>query len=384
MAKGKKRISNSDGRKKIFYLITKSAWGGAQRYLYDLATSLPKNEFKTSVIAGEKGALSEKLRKADISVISVPSLGREISLVKDFESFKSLLRIFKEKSPDVVHVNSSKAGAMGALAARIAGVKKIIFTVHGLATNEERSFISKIFITISYWVGFLSSHKIIAVSKNIRDSVYRFPFVSGKTTLIYNGIEIPIFFSKEEARKKIFGKNEVRGAVIGTIAELHPNKGVNYLISAFSEILKRKKETRLVIIGEGEELENLNRMIDKKGLSDKVTLAGHIDGAARYLKAFDVFVLPSVTEALGYVLLEAGAAGLPVVASDVGGIPEVIDGGKTGALVPPKTPLAIAAGALLLIHDKEFAGNVSKKLREKVEKEFTLAEMLRKTYTLYS
>ena len=383
MARDKKSAGRKKRRKKIFYLVTKPAWGGAQRYVYDLAASIPKNEFDVSVITGEKGVLKEKLSGAKINSISVPSLSREISPLKDFESFKALMKIFKEENPDIVHANSSKAGAMGAFAARISGIKNIIFTVHGLTTNEERNIISKIFIAVSYWIGFLSSHKIIAVSKSVENSVRRFPFISGKTTLIHNGIEMPKFFEKEEARRKILGKSAARETVIGTIAELHPNKGISYLVSAFPEILKREKDARLVIIGEGEEKESLKRLIKKKGLQDKVTLAGHIDGAARYLKAFDIFVLPSITEALGYVLLEAGAAGLPVAASDVGGIPEIIDGGKTGVLIPPKTPLAIAAGVLLLTHDKEFAGNVSKKLREKVEKEFTLSEMLRKTYALY-
>src|SRR3989338_2906495 len=127
-------------KRKILYVITKGSWGGAQRYVFDLATSLSKNEFDVEVAVGEGSFLKERLTAHGIRVVSVPALQRDVSFVKEIHSFLFLYKIFRTfPRPDIVHLNSSKAGALGALAARIAGVPRTVFTAHAfLESGEEK------------------------------------------------------------------------------------------------------------------------------------------------------------------------------------------------------------------------------------------------------
>jgi glycosyltransferase involved in cell wall biosynthesis len=124
--------------------------------------------------------------------------------------------------------------------------------------------------------------------------------------------------------------------VIGTIAELHPNKGLPYLINAFTSVVMQYPQTALIIIGDGQDQPALHLLIKEKKLEQSVFLAGYMDHAAEYLKAFNIFVLPSLKEGLPYAILEAGCASLPVVATTVGGIPEIIEDMRSGVLVQPK------------------------------------------------
>jgi glycosyltransferase involved in cell wall biosynthesis len=125
-------------KKKVTYVITKANWGGAQRYVFDLATHLPKEEFDVSVAYGVEGKLAEELKRAGIVTHYIPALGRDVSFVKDTKSLLELFELFLKEQPDVVHLNSSKAGGVGALAARLTGVPKIVFTIHGLPEDEAR------------------------------------------------------------------------------------------------------------------------------------------------------------------------------------------------------------------------------------------------------
>ena len=154
----------SSAKKKILFVITKSNWGGAQRYVYDLATALPKTEFDVSVVFGQKGRLAEKLEQAGIKTYNIVSLQRDVSLGADLKSFFELRRLFKTVRPNIVHLNSSKAGGVGALAARVAGVKKIIFTAHGWPFWEDRNLVARAVIWFFSWTTALLAHKPIVIS----------------------------------------------------------------------------------------------------------------------------------------------------------------------------------------------------------------------------
>jgi len=167
-------------KQKILYVITKSNWGGAQRYVFDLATSLDKNLFDVVVVCGGNGLLKEKLQSENIKVVSLKTLERDINIKKELLSAKELYKIFKTEKPDIVHLNSSKAGAIGAFVARIVGIKKIIFTAHSWAFNENRSFYSKIIIEFIHWLTVFLSHKTIAVSESVKKQISHLPFIKTK------------------------------------------------------------------------------------------------------------------------------------------------------------------------------------------------------------
>jgi len=377
-------------KKKILFIITKSNFGGAQRYVYDIARSLDPHEFEAVVAFGGEGLLKDKLTAAHIRTISIEGLERDIHLLNEIQVFRQLLKLYRNEKPDVVHLNSSKIGGVGALAGRIVRIPHIIFTAHGWAFNEERPLIARIIIACLYWITLVLSHTTIAVSKQIKDQVRFFPFIKRKITVIHNGVDQAGVFKKREARELLLQHNgNMSRAIpedalwIGTVAELHKTKGHTYAIEAVEKLIQEGKNVVFIIIGEGEERHNLRALIEKKGLENKVFLFGFINVASQYLRAFDIFTLTSISEALSLSILEAGLSESAVVASNVGGIPEIITSGETGLLVPPRDSTAIAQALSSLIDDKEKRTQLGKALQQKVEREFSLKEMLTKTTEIY-
>jgi glycosyltransferase involved in cell wall biosynthesis len=304
-------------KKKVLLVITKANWGGAQRYVFDLATHLPQDIFDVGVVYGTPGLLSEKLKQAGTAVYQSESLGRDVSFFKDIKSFFELRRLFSQMLPDTVHLNSSKAGGVGALAARIAGVKNIIFTVHGWPQFEPRGPVSKALIWLASWLTALLSHKVICISDYDLSVAKKMPFVGKKVVRIYNGIDVNTQFGTGEQIRAAFPAG-VR--ITGTIGELNKNKNQIALL----EQALNDPTVHVAIVGEGESKKMLEETIVKNRLTGRVKLFGFVP-AVEVLKGFDVFALPSLKEGLPYVLLEARLAGIPIEANRIGGIGEILD-----------------------------------------------------------
>ncbi len=372
---------------KVLFVITKSNWGGAQKYVYDIATWLPRDKFDVVVALGGEGGVSDKLHTASIRIISLPTLKRDINPLKDFSSFVSLVKLFKTERPDVVHLNSAKAAGLGALASRLVGVPKIIFTAHGWAFNEERSWFSRNVIKLISWMTVLLAHKTIAVS----DAVFRdmqWLGAPNKIVVIKNGIRPIDFLVPAMARTLLseFANTEfpTNAFFIGTISELHKNKGLPYAIEAFAGLHRDNPLLYYFILGEGEEKERLNTLALHHGLHGRVFLLGFVEDASRLLMGFDVFVLPSTKEGLPMVLLEAGLAKLPIIATNVGGIPEIIENMKTGILVKPRNSKALSEALGRLIASPSLCDNLGKNLKVEVSSRFSFERTIAETTKLYT
>jgi glycosyltransferase involved in cell wall biosynthesis len=376
-------------RKKILFVITKSNFGGAQRYIYDLATATAKAGYSVTVACGGSGPLVSKLTAAKVRTLPLP-IRNEASVATLFKTAKQLYRLFEEERPDVVHLNSSLVGVAGAFSARLIGVHRIIFTAHGWAFNEERSLFQKTVLRILYWLTILLCTQTIAVSEAVRQQMCSFPFIGRKMTVVHNGVRAESYLSRDEALATLAEGNETltkaigEGTpVVGTIAELHPIKGLHFLLEAASRMRSSGKRFIVVIMGEGVERRKLEEEIRESGLENTVFLLGHIDNAPRYLAGFDIFVLPSVSEGLGYTLLEAGLAPLPIIASNVGGIPEVIRNGGSGILIPPRSAEKLTEALSLLLDDASLRSALSSELKKTVEGSFSLEQMVSRTTALY-
>ncbi|MBI2639292.1 MAG: glycosyltransferase family 4 protein [Candidatus Sungbacteria bacterium] len=381
-------------KKKILYVITKSNWGGAQRYVFDLATSLPSERFKVTVAAGGNGPFLQKLKQAGVKTVPIPNLERDISVLKELLSLTSLFKILRRERPDIIHLNSSKIGGLGAIAAFVSKPitknykLKTIFTVHGWGFHEPRPRWQKSFILfLSRLAGLFQSH-LIHVSRHDLAATHALGVCApGNAEYIPLAVNHCTPLNPSRSREFLSKKTgiEEKSFWIGTVAELTKNKGLAYLIDSINEVRKKNPEFKIqvLIIGEGEERERLQNQIRKLGLENTVHLAGFIPDAARYLKAFDIFILPSLKEGLPYTLLEAINAKIPVIATAVGGIPDLIEHEQDGLLVPPANSSTLTKAITTLLVDSEkrriFAENAAKKIRERN----SFSEMIQKHVALY-
>ncbi|MCX6715412.1 MAG: glycosyltransferase family 4 protein [Candidatus Taylorbacteria bacterium] len=375
---------------KILYIITKSNWGGAGRHVYDLATNMKEQGHEVKVALGGSGTLKTRLESAGIFTYSIADMGRDISVGKDAGSLRQIFSVIKSQKPDILHLHSPKAAGLGSLAGRLLGVKNIIMTVHGWTWNEDRPWYERLGIIFVSWLTGILCHRIIVISKHDHDQAMRLPGLERKIIFVPLGIRPSPLVSVDGAKQfmaKAINMDVAdfnKKTIIGTIAELHRNKGLTFLIEAMAMIVTKFPSASCIIMGEGEERTRLQTLIREKGLEQQVFLLGYVEDAAQYLKAFSIFVLPSIKEGLPYTIIEAGAASLPVVATTVGGIPDIIHDMESGILVQPKDSRDLAHALMFTIeHPKESRG-YGAHLKETITSVFSLQKMLESLSRIYS
>ncbi|MEK7559837.1 MAG: glycosyltransferase [Patescibacteria group bacterium] len=380
--------------KKVLFVITKSNWGGAQRYVFDLATNLPKENWEAKAVLGGNGLLKQKLEESGIQTIQIPHLERDINFKKEITSFFSLIKIFIKERPNIIHLNSSKAGAIGAVAAIFSKMwlklwtknygLKTIFTVHGWAFNEARTFRQKTGIYLSQWLtSFLCDNTIIISRHDYRQAMGMPLIKSGGFALIPLGIpENNLkYLSKKNAEKELVISPGEKGIRAGTIAEFTKNKGLDYLLDAINAL--KHPGLKLAIIGDGEEKARIEKRVLDENLQDRVKILGFVPQASKYIKAFDIFVLPSLKEGLPYTILEAMNAGVPIVASSVGGIPDLIEHEKSGILTIPANSESIKDALEKITASKQIRNKFARASRLRAKEKFPFNAMLSRTIDLY-
>lgn len=359
---------------KILYLITKSNWGGAQRYVYDLATAFSAKGLNCIVAFGGHGLLAENLEKAGVPIRVISSLTRDISPLRDFFVFKEIYQLIKKEKPDVLHLNSSKAAGIGALVGRLLGVRCIVSTIHGAPFREDRRFFAKKIIYLLTWITCLLSHKVITVSKQDEHDIGQMFFIKKKLRTVYLGLTYdPTISNLVQKERKIH---------ILTVGELTRNKGFMYALQVMSILKEKGLLFSYSIIGEGEDRQKIEEFISIKKLDDVVRLLGYQDAREEFHK-YDIYLLPSTKEGLPFVLLEAGKAMLPVVATITGGVPEIIRHEETGLLVQPKDVEGLASSLERLINDRKYAKKLGQALHSHVVLHFSYSKMLVETSSVY-
>lgn len=371
----------------ICIAITKSNMGGAQKYVLTLADELHKEGTKVTVIAGGDGLLFDELKSRNIPFIKLKESQRDVSLLKEFKLCFELYKIFKSIKPTVLHLNSSKLGGIGSVIGRFSGIKNIIFTAHGWAFNETRPNLQKKFLSILYWISIFLSTKTICVSNQTRSQISHFPFIQNKLVTIYNGIQSPNFYTRDEARvllKKINPSLDPEKNWIVILAELHYTKGHDLLFQVVDEIKEKLNKYQIVCMGTGEREGKLKALIHHKNLEKYVYFTGFTSEASRYLKAFDLSILPSRTEALPLSILEAGLAHTNVIASNVGGIPEIITDKVSGFLFEKENIQDLKKTLLNFLEiSSDQKNSMSEILYKNIEENFSLNNMLAQTKDIY-
>jgi glycosyltransferase involved in cell wall biosynthesis len=366
----------------ILYVITKGTFGGAQKYVYDLAVGLSGRGVRCAVAYGTQGKLVDMLEVAEVPTHPIQAMGRDVEISSDFKTVKELYALFRRERPDVVHLNSSKAGILGAVAARLAHVPTVIFTSHGWAFNEDRLSWQKVVFAVIYAIQIYLCTRTICVSHAVAKDMRWLPFVRKRLTVIHNGISPVIYKNRKLSRQKLWPQ-QAENIWLGMLAELHPTKRIEDVIDAIALLIPRYPKLRLIVLGEGEYRDVLQRHITKAYLDDIILLRGFVPDAPTYLQGFDYLALCSRTESLGYALLEAGMAGVPVIGTRVGGIPEIIEDGVSGLLVEPLSPVEIARALETILNNPQQASEYASKLHDHVSKEFSMPQMLAKTEAVY-
>jgi glycosyltransferase involved in cell wall biosynthesis len=335
---------------RVAHIITRLDVGGSAENTVISATRMPKAEFTSSLISGRTvhplPQLGETLRAAGVSFFEVPSLLRAVGVASDCRALWQLWRLIRRLKPDIVHTHSSKAGFLGRLAAKLAGVPRILYTPHG---HVFRGYFSS-----SVTRGFIALERLAApwtdriITLTDAEADQHLGLGIGRPdqfVTIPSGIDLDAVTAATPKRMM------PDGYVIGTVARLAPIKGHAYLLEAAPAILKGCPTARFVFVGDGETRPALEEQARGLGVTDRVVFSGYREDVASLLAGMDLVVLPSLNEGMGRVLVMAMALGKPIVATSVGGVPELLADGAAGRLVPPGDSAALAEAICTLLRD---------------------------------
>jgi glycosyltransferase involved in cell wall biosynthesis len=358
---------------RIAYVITRAdEIGGAQVHVRDLATAMHNGRHEVMVIAGRSGTLSAQLAEGGVLFKAVPALVREVRPARDVEAFVRLRALLKEARPDLVSTHSSKAGWLGRLAARAMRIPAL-FTAHGWAFTEGVPQSQRHVYALAERVAAPLAQRIITVSEYDRALALRRRIAPpDKITCIHNGVH--------DCKPDGAPRNKSAPLIIMTARFAAPKNHVS-LLRALARL--REFAWTLELVGEGALQPDCITLAQELRLGDRVRFLGARAGVPEVLRRADIYALISDWEGFPRSILEAMSAGLPVVASAVGGIPEAVQDGATGFLVPRADDRQLTEKLRLLISSAEVRRRLGAAGRRRYEEEFRFEHMFERTVALY-
>jgi glycosyltransferase involved in cell wall biosynthesis len=382
---------------KIMHIITRLDMGGSAqntlltcrelggRYETVLVHGVARESGMTAVEAHAVAARKKAAEQRGVVLIPVPSLVRSISPLRDLTAFCTLLGHIRRQRPDIVHTHTSKAGILGRLAARLAGVPHIVHTPHGhVFYGHFGRLASAFFLSLERGFGRFTE-KIVTLTAHERRDYLDLKVGRPQDLLtIPSGVDLDPFdadLPDPATKKASLGLDPAR-RLVGFAGWLLPIKGPMHLLNAMSAVWENHPDATLVFVGKGAMEAELRRKADRLGLNGRVKFLGWRNDLHEIMPLFDVFVLPSLNEGMGRVLVEAMAAGRPIVASRVGGIPDLVHHGVNGLLAPPRDERQLAENIAFLLSNPDQATRMGAMGRLKCG-EFDLCSMVSKLDDLY-
>jgi glycosyltransferase involved in cell wall biosynthesis len=379
-----KKIKKEISMVKVCYIITKLELGGAQKTALHIAENINKNIFESFVIAGKGGILDDEVEKK-IKFYCIKHFVRDISPLMDLKSLFKIYSILKREKPDIVHTHSSKAGIIGRIAAKLAGVKIIVHTIHGYGFNEtQKLFIKKFYIFLEKFCTLFSDKLIVVTKEDIKKGLHYKIAKENKFVLIRAGVDTEFYksFIQNPNFKETLGIGDnIR--IISTIGAFKPQKNLKDFIKAASLVVSRFKDTMFLIIGDGQQRKELEILIEKSNLKNKILMLGWRTDIAEILKASDIFVLTSLWEGLPCSIIEAMCCAKPVVANAVDGLKEIVVDGKNGFLVEPNNYVKTAERITCLLSNKIDLKNLGEKAYNSISQEYNINHNLKQYEELY-
>jgi glycosyltransferase involved in cell wall biosynthesis len=361
-------------RVRVLEMIDKPFLGGGQAIVLALARHLDRDRFEVSVCALGGGPLEEQVRKAGLAFVPAP-FGRKYA----FGLTRAIAGILRAEKPDLLHTHGGIAGLYGRMAAHKAGVPKVVHTLHGIHYLHYRNVLLRaVYADLERYCSKFTD-AVVFVSEADGEVGRRLRLARpAKIRIVRNGIDGAGPGDEGFSRRSAGLLTSLpQGApLIGTVARLHRQKGVAFLLRSAAAILAGRPEGRIIVAGGGEMEAGLRREARELGVDRRFLLLGERADASEILSRLDVFVLPSLWEGLPLVLIEAAALGKPIVATAVEGTREIVTDGETGLLVPPADPAALAAAVNRLLDDPALAARLGAQARETIPPRFTLAKMI--------
>lgn len=368
-------LPSGRGRIRVVELLATGTNGGAQEHVLNLVTRIDRERYDVTVCSLSGGAAVRRLERAGIEVCVIEA-------EDDGDAVEAVAAHLAAVGADVVHGHMYRAEVVGTLAAErlvAAGRRRplVVNTVHSsrIRSDQDRDLLRRLTPRMDH---------LIAVSTAIVRKIADEHRTGAPVTLIYNGVDLERYDHTEPCctLKDEYGFPE--GApIVGVVARLEPEKGHPTLLEAWPAVVAAFPDARLLIVGEGSRHEALAAQAAALGITDSVVFTGRLDDVPAVTAALDVAVLPSYREAQGLSILEAMALSRPVVASNVGGIPEMIRDGETGLLVPPHDPVALGAAIVRLLSDHPLADTIGRAGHDEVHERFCVQLMARATETIY-
>ncbi len=360
---------------KVIHIIGGGEFGGAEKHILNLAGALDRQAVELTVCCLFSAPFVEIAARAGINALALPMRNKA-----DLGMIRKLAALIKSGGFDLVHTHGVRANLLGRLAARQAGCRKVITTVHSLLEKDCQGIISRTANNLTERATRFLTDRFIAVSQGLKDRLVAGGIPADRITVIYNGISVDEIRRSAGAGPAI---EKESAALIGIVARLHPVKGHRYFLEAARDILQQRPEARFLIVGEGPYRPTLEKLAGSLGISDKVSFTGFVEDIYALMSGLDLLVISSLWEGFGLTAAEAMVLGVPVVATSVGGLPEVVKHGETGLLVPPADASALAGGILWMLGHPREARHMAEKGGEAVRQKFTAGEMARRTAELY-
>lgn len=389
--------SRRGGRRTVFHVITQMDGGGSARNTLLTVIGHDRDRFRVGLAYGRPAERSEAdavqlatdlegLQAAGVALFEVPCLIREVRLFQDARATLALWRVFRRERPDIVHTHTSKAGAIGRVAAWLAHVPIVIHTPHGhIFYGYYGRVMSRVIRLAERALARITDRIVTLTDRGAKEHVQYRIADPDKFVTIPSGISLSAFRTvrTDPAMKRKQLGLPPEGPVIGTVGRLVPIKGHEWLLKAAPRVLAEFPHVTFVFLGEGPLLGWLQQLAGKLGIGGHVMFLGARQDVPECLAMFDVFVFPSLNEGMGRALVEAMAMGVPAVATNVGGIPDVVVDGETGLLVPPLDDAALADALLGLLRDPVRRQAYGQAARRRMDERVDVTTMVRAIDRLY-
>jgi glycosyltransferase involved in cell wall biosynthesis len=373
----------------LIHLITRLTLGGSARNTIDSAAAAARAGYRTILATGPSGQeidIADSANDKGCEVVFINSFRRQVSPVHDLQALAQTIRLIRRQRADIVHTHTSKAGFIGRLAAYLCRVPVIIHTPHGhIFHGYYGATLTRVFIHLERWAAQMTDRIVVLTEKGAREHLDWGIGRPHQFVAVPSGVDIaslrPKLLAKQEARRQL-GWDAHAPYILG-VGRFVFIKGFDLAVRAMAQVLEEVPQSHLVLLGDGPESAVLENLAKTERVHSRLIITAVKDRLALYLSASDVFVAPSRNEGMGRAIVEAMSAGLPIVASQVGGIPSVVEDKQSGLLVPPEDPGALARALIRLLQDASMRNEYGSRGWKRAE-QFSLDRMESLLLRLYN